>query len=100
MIRPALSVLRSAAVSALADLGTIYTWQTWTFSWLTRVLAQVTFFALIGRLLGSEDRVHFLLVGNAVAIAAIASLPVVASTTWERRSGTLPLLVACPSSPL
>lgn len=65
-----------------------------------RVLAQVAFFALIGRLLDSTQAVHFLLVGNAVMIACLQAMFVVASTTWERMAGTFPLLVAAPASQL
>ncbi|GAA1329880.1 ABC transporter permease [Saccharothrix algeriensis] len=92
-------VLAAAVASARADLKAIYTWRTWSFAWLSRILCQVAFFAVIGRLLGSEERTHFLLVGNAVYIAALVSMFVCASTAWERQLGTLPLLVAAPSSP-
>lgn len=99
MIRDNLRILRWSATSALADLRTIYTWKTWTFGWLVRILAQVAFFALIGRLLGSAEAVRFLLVGNAVYVAASTAMFVVASTSWERMAGTLPLLVASPAHP-
>jgi ABC-2 type transport system permease protein len=95
-----LLVLRYSAISAFADFSTIYTWRTWTVGWLSRVLCQVAFFALIGRLLGSPEQGRYLLVGNAVMIAALESLFVVASTTWERRAGTLPLLIAAPTAPV
>jgi ABC-2 type transport system permease protein len=92
-------VLRYAAASGFADFATIYTWRTWTLGWLSRVLCQVAFFALIGRLLGSPEQGRYLLVGNAVMMAAVESMFVVASTTWERRAGTLPLLIAAPTAP-
>jgi ABC-2 type transport system permease protein len=97
-IQRTLSVLRNALLVALEDFKVNYTWKTWTFGWMVRMFAQAIFFAMIGRLLGSPVRVHYLLVGNAVMIAAACGLLVVASTTWERRSGTLPLLVAAPGS--
>lgn len=99
MIRDNARVLAAAFTSALADLRAIYTWRTWSFAWLSRILAQVAFYAVIGRLLGSAERTHYLLVGNAVFIAALVSLLVCASTAWERQAGTLPLLVAAPTSP-
>jgi ABC-2 type transport system permease protein len=93
-------ILRHSAVSGFADFATMFTWRTWSTAWLGRVIMQVMFFALIGLLLGDADAVRFLLIGNAVMIAATESLMTVASTTWERRAGTLPLLVASPASPL
>lgn len=98
--RNTLTVLRYAAITGFADFATTYTWRTWIAGWLSRVLAQVAFFALIGRLLGSKDTVAYLLIGNAVLIAVLESAFVVASTTWERRAGTLPLLIASPTSPV
>jgi ABC-2 type transport system permease protein len=44
--------------------------------------------------------VRYLLIGNAVLIAVLESAFVVAGTTWERRAGTLPLLIAAPTSPV
>jgi ABC-2 type transport system permease protein len=94
------TVLRQSALAGFADYAILYTPRSWTFGWLGRVLCQVAFFALIGRLLGSPEAEHSLLVGNAVMMAAVDSLFVVSSTTWERRAGTLPLLVCSPTSPL
>lgn len=91
-----LRVLSTATATARADLAAMYTWKTWLGGWLLRVLAQVTFFALIGQLLGSRDTAQYLAVGNAVAIVVVEAMMVVASTTWERNAGTLPLLVASP----
>jgi ABC-2 type transport system permease protein len=98
VIRDNVRVLAAAFVSARADLKVIYTWRTWSFAWLSRILTQVAFYAVIGRLLGSAERTQYLLVGNAVFIAALVSLFVCASTAWERQAGTLPLLVAAPTS--
>ncbi|SBT63681.1 ABC-2 type transport system permease protein [Micromonospora sediminicola] len=92
--------LRLAAAAGFADFAAIHTWRTWLFGWLGRVLCQVAFFALIGRLLDSADSTRYLLVGNAVLIAVMESMFVVASTTWERRTGVLPLLVAAPTDPV
>jgi len=78
----------------------MYTWRTWTAGWLSRVVAQVVFYSLLGRLVGSTDRLHFLVVGNAVMLCATTVIFVVQSTTWERAAGTIPLLIAAPASPL
>lgn len=98
--REATRALGYSAVSGLQDYAQMFTLRSWLLGWYLRVLAQVAFFALIGRLVGSSDDVEFLLVGNAVALTTWQSLGAVASTTWERRAGTLPLLVASPTSPL
>lgn len=95
-----ITVLQRSGLAGLADYALLYSLRSWILGWLSRVIFQVAFFALIGRLLGSAQTGHFLLIGNAVMMAALESLFVVNSTTWERRVGTLPLLVAAPTSPL
>lgn len=91
-------VLRASLDVARSELRQVYTWRTWLFAWLVRVLAQATFFTLIGLLLDSPERLRYLIVGNAVMLAVIEAMFVVPSTTWERRTGSLPLLVAAPAS--
>jgi ABC-2 type transport system permease protein len=93
-----LAVLRQAATAGISDFTVLYTWRSWILGWLSRVLAQVAFFALIGRLLQSPDATRYLLVGNAVLMAVLESTFVIAFTSWERRTGMLPLLVAAPTS--
>lgn len=85
--------------SGLADYTIIFTWRTWLFGWYLRILAQVMFFASIGWLLSPNDT-QYLLVGNAVAMMSVHSLFATASTAWERRCGTLPLIVASPARPI
>ena len=91
-----LRVVRQSAVVALADLRSVYTVKSWTFGWLTRMLAQVVVFSLIGTLLGDPARLRYLVVGNALMTCVVETMMVVASTSWERTTGTLPLLVAAP----
>lgn len=95
-----LRILRYAAVGGVQDFFALYTWKTWVLGWLLRVIVQVIFFTLIGKLLGSTERMHFLLVGNATFLAAMTVMFVVQSTTWERYTGTIPLLIASPAHPL
>lgn len=90
-------VVRASARVALADLRTIYTPVTWTVGWLGRIIMQVIFFALIGRLLGSHDALVFLFVGQCVMATVLECCMAVQSTTWERRTGTLALLMAKPA---
>lgn len=89
-------VIRAAARVAWADLRTIYTPVTWTVGWLGRIIMQVVFFALIGTLLGSPEALRYLFVGQAVMACVVEVYMSVPSTTWERRTGTLPLLVSSP----
>jgi ABC-2 type transport system permease protein len=67
---------------------------------MLRVISQVTFFALIGSLVGSREQAHFILVGNVVLVGAMVIYSTSASTVWERWSGSLPLLFSAPSQPL
>ena len=93
-------VLSYSAANGFLGFASIYTWRSWTFGLLGRMITQVAFFASIGTLLGSTQQVKYLLVGNAVMVAANGALTVVQTTSRERNSGTLILLVASPSSPV
>ena len=95
------TIMRYAFRAGLADYRSMYTWKSWLSGWLVRVLAQVAFFALIGERLGDDDRTTFyLLVGNALAVAAVTGVFSLNSASSERWAGTLSLLVASPSSPV
>jgi ABC-2 type transport system permease protein len=98
VIRNNLRALLSAAGIAAADMRTIYTWRTWIFAWLSRILCQVSFFSLIGRLLHSQQETRYLLIGNTVDVVSMVAIFACVSAAWERQSGTLPLLLASPSS--
>lgn len=99
-LRHHVRVLRYAALSGFQDFGYTYTIWSWALGLFLRMMAQVAFFASIGRLLGSKDQVEYLLIGNAVMAVAAGCLTATIATTWERNAGTLPLLVASPTSPL
>lgn len=91
------AVVRYSAANALADFAASYTWSTWLLGWVARMVCQVVFFTLAGRVLGTAGQEEFLLVGNGLMVCVIEAMQVVASTTWERRAGTLPLLIASPA---
>ncbi len=99
-LRQTAAVLRYAALSGFQDFGYTYTLWSWVFGLFLRMMTQVAFFASIGQLLGSRDQVAYLLVGNAVMAVAVGCLTATTATTWERGAGTLPLLVASPTSVL
>ena len=94
------NVMRNAFMAGLADYRAIFTWKSWLAGWYVRVIAQVAFFALIGERLGDEQKTFYLLVGNAIMVAALTGVFSLNMTTGERWAGTLPLLVASPSSPI
>jgi ABC-2 type transport system permease protein len=94
-----LLVVRRAFLLGARDYTSIFTWRTWLTNWLVRVIAQVSFFALVGRLLGAPGQTQFLLVGNAVMLAAMVGMWAVNMVSWERSAGTLPLLTAGPTHP-
>jgi ABC-2 type transport system permease protein len=79
------------------DYWSIFTLKSWIFGWMLRVLSQVTFFALIGKLLRSDVQTQFLLVGNAVMVAGMGATFALHQPTAERGNGTLSLLLASPS---
>ncbi|WP_051795149.1 ABC transporter permease [Streptomyces sp. NRRL S-87] len=89
-------IIGYSAANAYADFRASYTWTSWTFGWLTRMLSQVCFFGLVGHLLGSPAHTRYLVIGNAVMACVIEAMTVVVSTGWERGHGTLPLLAAAP----
>ncbi len=99
-MRDGLRVMRWAAFAGWQERVALFTWRTWIFGWLLRVVTQVLFFALIGLLLGSVERLHSLFVGNIAAIAALGTLSAAVDAAEERYHGTLPLLIAAPLNPV
>jgi len=96
----ALRTLRPAMHLGYVDFRRQWSPASWLGGWCVRVLAQTTFFALIGQLLGSPLKVEYLLVGNSIMVGCEAALLAVQATTWERFDGTYPLLVVAPASML
>ncbi|ROR73237.1 ABC transporter permease [Bogoriella caseilytica] len=94
----ALTTIRAAGLVAAADMRATHTVFTWSLGWLSRVLVQVVFFAVIGVLLEDAGAVQYLFLGQAVMVLVAELFFAVPSTTWERGSGTLPLLVAAPAA--
>ncbi|WP_367135433.1 hypothetical protein [Saccharothrix sp. HUAS TT1] len=99
-MRDQLRVLKHGLIASWTMYSAYHTWKTWTFTWLSRLLVQAAFFALIGRVLGSQEQVDYLLIGNLVAIMAIDATVVILLAVGERQSGTLALMVAAPSTHL
>ena len=93
-------IFRYSSLSAWQDFRREYSLASWLGEWGLRITFQVIFFGLIGKLLGSEEQVHFLLIGNSIMLASMTVMFVVQTTVWERWTGTLPLLIASPASPI
>ncbi|MBA2294279.1 MAG: ABC transporter permease [Actinobacteria bacterium] len=94
------NVMHHAFRAGLADYRAIFTWKSWLAGWMVRVIAQVAFFALLGERIGDDQKTFYLLVGNSILVAALTGVFSLNMTTAERWAGTLPLLVASPSSPI
>jgi ABC-2 type transport system permease protein len=95
-----LTVMEHAFRAGIADYRAIWTWQSWLLGWMVRVVAQISFFGLIGLRVADERSAFFLVIGNALAVAAQTGVFSLNMTTTERWAGTLPLLVASPTSPV
>lgn len=95
-----LRVAQKASRVGFEDVKAAYTWKSWLFGWVTRITAQVLFFAAMGLLVGGQEFVLFAFVGNVCAMAALMPLGTGPDTAWERGLGTLPLLIAAPRSML
>ena len=96
----AVTVMEHAFRAGERDYRAIFTWRSWLLGWMLRVIAQVSFFALIGLRVADERSAFYLLIGNALAVAAQTGVFSLNMTTTERWAGTLPLLVASPTSPV
>lgn len=96
----ALVVMQHAFRAGVADYRAIFTWKSWVLGWMVRVVSQISFFALIGIRLHNERAAFYLLIGNALAVAAQSGIFSLNMTSAERWAGTLPLLVASPTSPV
>jgi len=92
--------MQHAFRAGIADYRAIWTWRSWVLGWMVRVIAQVSFFGLIGLRVSDERATFYLLIGNALAVAAQTGVFSLNMTSSERWAGTLPLLVASPTSPV
>ena len=96
----AAGTVRGAAMVAHADFWTIYTWRSWSFAWLVRLLCQVVFFALVGVLVGDPEYTSFIIVGAAMMVCVTETMLTSSSTCWERMQGRMPLIAASPVEPV
>lgn len=87
--------VRSTAV-AFAHERMMHSWRTWIFLWMGRLVAEISFFALIGRLIGG-DSVVFLLVGAAMLAPAHTTMFVAQAVGGLIYDGVVPYLIAAPA---
>ena len=101
MISPvqAARTVRQSAVIAHADFRAFYTWRTWLFGWLIRLICQVVFYTMIGLLVADADYTRYIVLGAAVSLCVAETMLAVASTCWDRHLGTMGLLTASPIEP-
>jgi ABC-2 type transport system permease protein len=91
-----LTIARRSVIVGISQLRGNFTWRTWLFGWLVRVIFQVFFFSLLGRYMGSPDLARYLLLGAAAGVAMLEAMPMVLETASDRMYGMMPLLVAAP----
>jgi ABC-2 type transport system permease protein len=91
--------VRQSAVIARADFHAFYTWKTWLFGWLVRLLCQVVFYSAIGVLVGDPDYTLYIVLGAAISICIAETMMATASTCWDRHAGTMGVLTASPVEP-
>jgi ABC-2 type transport system permease protein len=93
-----LHIARKAFRVGYQEFLGIWGWQSWIGGWMLNVVSQVTFFALLGKLIGSEEQFQFLLIGYALASGCYQANIACTASTWDRWDGTYPLLVIAPAS--
>jgi len=95
-MRHALRIYRYGLLVGARDFAIFWNWKTWCGGWMMRILTNVFVWVLLGRLLGSQEKLHYLMVGFA-ATAGVGTFAV-AAASWDRLDGTYSLLVISPSS--
>ena len=92
-----LTVVRSAwrdvLASGVADYRATYTVRSWTFGWLVRLVAQVTYFGLLGVLARDPRATGEIVLGNVVLLTSVSTLFAVSAIARERRFGTIDSLL-------
>jgi ABC-2 type transport system permease protein len=96
----ALRIFRWALYLGFQDFQNFWkNWRIWVGAHLLRVTTSAATWVLFGRLLGSDERLYFLLIGQVVIAGPQYVGWTVPAFTWDRMFiGTYPLLVAAPVS--
>ncbi len=73
-------------LSSYQDYRALYTWRSWLFGWLARLLCQVLFFSMVGWAIGSAATQRYMALGNAVVLGPSAPSewsPPVSANAWR-----------------
>ncbi len=92
-----LQVFARSCTVAFAHERMMHSWWTWAFLWMGRLIAEISFFALIGRLIGNADAVSFLLVGAAMLAPAYGTMFVAQAVRGLMFDGLVPYMIAAPA---
>ncbi len=96
-----LRVVARAAYLSLYEYFGIYSPRAYFTTWVPRVILEALFFALLARFVGGADLLLFTLVGLAGYRTLHSTVTfTTTSVTGELFSGTIPLLVGTPTSPI
>ncbi|AJC52655.1 MULTISPECIES: ABC transporter permease [Streptomyces] len=91
-------VIGHAAFVGFAEFKHVYTLKTWLTGWMLRLVSQVVFFGLVGKMAGDHITAEYVLLGNAVTVIAIEATLVITTATLERFQGTYPMLIVSPTN--
>jgi len=94
----ALRIFRSGLMVGAQEFRIFWNWRTWFGGWILRTFTTAATWALLGKALGSQQQLRFILIGMAVIQGTGAVGWTVAASTWDRMDGIYPLLVAAPPS--
>jgi ABC-2 type transport system permease protein len=91
-------VFARSCVVAFAQERMMHAWWTWLFLWMGRMVAEISFFALIGRLIGGDgSAVSFLLVGAAMLAPAYGTMFVASTVRGLVLDGLVPYMISSPA---
>jgi ABC-2 type transport system permease protein len=91
-------VARESVIFSAAEMKATFTWRSYLFAWLLRLMVQTIFFALVAGYFGTSVTRQHVLVGNAIVLGCLESMVVVLMMGQEAYTGTLPLLAMAPAS--
>lgn len=93
----ALQVFARSCTVAFAHERLMHSWWTWGVLWMGRLVAEISFFALIGRLIGDSSAVAFLLVGAAMLSPAYGTMFTSQAVRDMMFDGLIPYMIAAPA---